>query len=72
MTTPKAILAGFALIAVSILVVGLADRPFAASSGGYQITTAAPGEAWKVNTQTGKLYHCPVNEKATCTEFHER
>ena len=63
MTTQKTILLGFSLVAAAIATVGLgphlgAAAPASVPVGTWQISAAAGGSAWKLNTMTGELLYC--------------
>jgi hypothetical protein len=63
MTTQKNILLGFSLVAAAIAAVGLvpplgAAAPTSVPAGTWQISAAAGGSAWKLNTMTGELFYC--------------
>lgn len=60
MTTPKAILAGFAMIAVAIVLAAAISQPHAQAAGqlGYAIAAGGHGDVFIVNQQTGKVAWC--------------
>ncbi|MGY8990884.1 MAG: hypothetical protein ACKVHL_04785 [Rhodospirillales bacterium] len=57
MTTPKAILIGFALVALAVVFSKdvLSQR---SDSGFYTISAAGENAAWRIDTRTGKVSHC--------------
>lgn len=62
MKTSHAILAGFALIALAIVIVGFANRAGAeAPQPGLYAVAAAPNVAAVINTATGDLRICVIN-----------
>lgn len=66
MTTPKAIVLGFAMTTAAIVVVGLtpslrAAAPASDPVGTWQVSAAPGPTAWVVNTTTGELFSCTGN-----------
>ena len=63
MTTQRAVLTGFSLLAMAIVVVGLAptlraSSPASVSVGTWQISAVPGSIAWKLNTVSGELFYC--------------
>jgi hypothetical protein len=60
MKTSQALLLGFALVAGSVLAVGLSNRGEAANTGPWQIAAGGNQTAWRVNTETGATWFCSI------------
>ena len=69
MTTPKAILAGAVLIALSIIFIGTAGHAVAGRGGPYQImhhsNTQANAGVFRLDTATGEVSYCYLTGVAT-------